>query len=127
LAFDVSPESLLLAIDVLLLGGVGVGVLVTRRLSAVQAGDVGSAFALLDRSIQSHYPGLPAGFTWGEAFVWLKGKGVQADWKKLQSCLSEYEAHRYGDKPLVGGGCEKDIAALAMKIGGSRSGDRAKA
>src|SRR5579884_2375741 len=34
--------------------------------------------------------------TWREFFLKLREKGVEVDWKEIESCLSTYEAYRYG-------------------------------
>jgi len=117
---EVSAETLLGLLDALLVTAALVGLVVGRRIGVSGAADLPSAFALLDTSIQKHYPSFAPGYTWGEAFEWLRGKGVQADWAKLQKCLSEYEAYRYGAKPLSDRDCRRDIAVLAMKLEGRR-------
>ena len=117
---EVSAETLLGLLDALLVAAALVGVAIGRRIGASAARDLPSAFALLDTSIQKHYPSFAPGYTWSEAFEWLRGRGVQADWSKLQRCLSEYEAYRYGAIPLSDRGCHRDIAVLAMKLEGRR-------
>ena len=120
MAGEFSAETLLGLLDALLVASAVVGIVIGRRISASAAPDLPSAFALLDTSIQKHYPSFAPGYTWSEAFQWLRGRGVQADWAKLQRCLSEYEAYRYGAKPISDRGCQRDVAILAMKLEGSR-------
>ena len=96
-----------------------------RRLRPPEVPDLGSAFAILERSVQTYLPNLALGFTWGEAFGRLKELGVQADWKLVDRRLIEYEASRYGGQGMPKEGTQ-DILSLALRLRRSTNAHRTK-
>ena len=80
-----------------------VGLLALRSVRPPVIKDVGEAFQILDRTIERFVPGLPIGFTWGEAMERLKGYGVEVDWPKMETTLAGYEAFRYGGREMPQG------------------------
>jgi hypothetical protein len=112
---DISNTSWLALTDALVFAAAGLGLLAIRRLRPVSAPDLPTAFQILERSIEKYAPGVPLGYSWGEAFEWLRGKGVDADWVKVKARLAEYERFRYGGKSLPLGG-EEDVLSLAHEL-----------
>jgi hypothetical protein len=55
-------------------------------------------FRRLEEVVSSKGLGLPAGFTWKEAFARLRRLFPWAEWQKLQVELTAYEGYRYGGK-----------------------------
>jgi hypothetical protein len=108
-------------VDFLLGAFLVAGYLAMRRLRPPVVHDVPAAFQVLDRSIQRFVPDMPTGYTWREAVERLKGSGVKIDWAKMESSLAEYEAFRYGVRPIPKGG-EDEVVRLSMKIRGRISG-----
>jgi hypothetical protein len=108
-----------------LFGTAAAGVILARRLRPENVMDLPAAFEMLDGSIQRYMPGLPKGYTWGEAFQVLRSKNLVADWGSMQETLSAYEAHRYGGRPVPTRG-QEEVISLAMKLGGSVIGKGTK-
>jgi hypothetical protein len=115
----------LVVADAAVLAVAGAGYLLMARIRPASAKDMKSAFDLLDRSIGRYAPGLPAGYTWGEAVQQLKGSGVKADWEKVQRSLRSYEAYRYGGKEMPSEGKE-EVVSLASKLRRTLGGNGTK-
>jgi hypothetical protein len=103
--------------DLILVASAAVGLVLSHRLRPAKVVDIRAAFEVLDRSIERYLPGLPRGYTWGEAFQLLKSRHIDADWTIVEQTLSEYEAHRYGGRPAPTRG-QQEIISLALKLGG---------
>lgn len=115
MSFFLQAEVWLGAADVAVFAAAGFGYLLLRGLKPPAAPDVPSAFGVLEASVWKYAPGIPVGYTWREAFDWLKERGVSADWAKMKYRLADYEAYRYGGKPLPTEGKE-DVLKLSVKV-----------
>ncbi|MDG6910171.1 MAG: hypothetical protein JRN08_07355 [Nitrososphaerota archaeon] len=120
---SIPSEALLAAADLALIASASAAVIASKRLRPPVVPDLGSAFAVLERSVQTYLPNLAPGFTWGEAFERLKEVGVQVDWKTMDRRLIEYEASRYGGQGMPKEGTQ-DILSLALRLRRSTNGKR---
>jgi hypothetical protein len=118
-------ETWLAVADVALLASAATAFLASRRLKPLWVLDLGGAFGVLERSIQTYVPELPVGYTWGEAFERLKEAGVDTDWSVLKGRLKDYEEYRYGGREQPKNGKE-DVLSLALKLRRRSSGKRTK-
>lgn len=122
---DLAPETWFALADAAVLAAAGAGYLLLRGLRTPTAPDVPSAFAVLEESIGKYAPGIPRGYSWGEAFRWLRDRGVKADWKAMEARLEEYERFRYGGSSVPESGKE-DVLRLSAKVRRSMIGKRSK-
>ncbi len=106
---------MLALIDLATLALLALGFVALKRIRAPDVPDVKEAFRALDLSIERFVTDLPRGYTWREAVDKLKGSGVRTDWAKIESSLADYEAYRYGGRPLMGSG-KDEVVQLSMKI-----------
>ncbi len=106
---------MLAIVDGALVALMAMGFLALRSVRPPVVRDVRDAFQVLDRTLGRFVPDLPAGFTWGEALERLKGYGIKVDWPKLESSIEEYEAFRYGGRPMPGG-VGDDVVQLSTQI-----------
>jgi hypothetical protein len=102
-------------VDVAVFAFVGLALFELRRIRPPAVPNIQAAFQDLDHSIERFVPDIPKGYTWEEAVERLKGAGVDVDWKKMEGSLSDYEAFRYGQKPMPGAG-KDEVVRLSMKI-----------
>lgn len=111
--------------DLLLLASAGAAFVAFRRLRPAAVPDVAGAFGVLERLIQKYVTGLPAGYTWSEAFDRIKQTGVEADWGRMREKLLQYEAYRYGgrDVPVEG---KDEVLSLALTLRRTNIGRRPK-
>ena len=114
-AIDFSVTQWVAIADVVVLAAAGSGLVALRRLRPVAAPDMQSAFQILERYIGRYAVGVPLGYTWREAFEWLKGEGVGVDWAGAKARLEEYEAFRYGGRSLPSGG-QDEVISLAQRL-----------
>ena len=112
-------------LDCAVLALIGGAILALRRIRPPKPMDAQGAFQDLDSAITRFVPNMPPGFTWGEAVERLKGAGVDIDWSKMESSLSEYEAFRYGGREMPKGD-EDVVVRLSMKIRRKVVGYRSK-
>lgn len=122
---ELSPELWFAAADAAILAVALLGYFELRGLRVPTAADIPSAFAVLEDSIRKYAPGMPFGYSWGEAFRWLKAKGVKADWDGVEKTLEGYEGFRYGGKPLPDGG-KDSVLVLCAKVRRSMIGKGTK-
>lgn len=125
MSFWSTAELWLALADVSLLAIAGAGYFLLLGLRPPSAPDVPSAYGVLEASIGKYAPGIPVGYTWGEAFGWLKERGVKADWGNLDRRLEEYEAYRYGGKGAPGEG-KDDVLGLSVKVRRSLIGKKSR-
>lgn len=111
--------------DIALFALFAAAVVASRRLKPSEVPDLGGAFGILERSIQTYLPTLPPGYTWGEAFERLKMTGVEANWNVMKQRLRDYEAYRYGGREAKTEGKE-DVLSLALKLRRAIYGKRTK-
>jgi len=114
-----------LVLDCAVFALLGVVVIALRRIQPPAVKDVQGTFQDLDRSIEKFVPDMPQGFTWWEAMERLKGAGMDVNWPKIESSLTEYEAFRYGGREMPRGG-EGEVVRLSMKIRRKSGGYRNK-
>ncbi len=91
-----------------------VGIIALKRSRPPTVLDAQGAFQVLDKSIVKFVPSLSTGFTWGEAVERLKSH-VDINWGKMETTLAEYEAFRYGGRPMPSG-VDAEVVRLAMKL-----------
>jgi hypothetical protein len=111
-------------VDAIAVVFIALGLLALRRVRPPVVRDAREAFQILDRTIERFVPELPAGFTWGEAMLRLKGSGVEADCPKMEHSLAEYEAFRYGGRAMPPGKGEEAVrlsTQIRRKIVGYRN------
>lgn len=125
MSVSLTPQLWFALADAAVLAAAGAGFLMLRGLRPPTAPDIPSAFAALEESLGRYAPGIPVGYSWGEAFKWLKDRGVKADWKEMEKRLEEYEGFRYGGRPLPEGG-KDDVLALCARVRRSMIGKGAK-
>ncbi len=106
---------MLAIVDGALVALLAMGFLALRSVRPPVVRDVRDAFQVLDHTLERFVPDLPAGFTWGEALERLKGYGIKVDWPKLESSIEEYEAFRYGGRPMPQG-VGDDVVQLSTQI-----------
>ncbi len=121
MAEQITPEVLLVLLDVAIFAVLAAGLFALRRVRPPVVNDVRDAFQVLDRTIVRFASDFPPGFTWGEALERLKAKGIQADWPKLESSLADYEAFRYGGRDLPPGKGD-DVIELSKQVRGGLIG-----
>ncbi|MDG6910746.1 MAG: hypothetical protein JRN18_00145 [Nitrososphaerota archaeon] len=122
---ELSAADMLLMVDTALVVAGAIGYVLMKRMRPTEPFDIKSAYAVLDRSITRYVPTIGDGFTWNEAFKQLKEAGVEADWKKMEKHLSEYEAYRYGGREAPNNG-QEDVISLALRLRRTLVGIRAK-
>ena len=103
------------ALDIVLIALALAGLLRDGLKRGRPLGTPEDTFAELESALWASFPSLPPGFTFREAFSFLKRSGFDLDWKEIESSLQAHEYAKFGGGPAVAAGTG-EVRRLVSKV-----------